>query len=52
MADETKMFSTRLPVALIKKLRHLSVDTDKSHSVLVQEAIKDLLKKYKQKPKK
>jgi predicted DNA-binding protein len=51
MGDKTKMFSTRLPVALIKKLRHLSVDTDKPHSVLIQEAIKDLLKKYDKKSK-
>ena len=40
------MFSTRLDADLIKRIKHLSVDTEKSISVLTEEAIRDLLRKY------
>jgi hypothetical protein len=50
MADK-KMFSTRIDPALLKELKHLSVDSEKSLSDLTEEAIKALLEKYK-KPKK
>jgi hypothetical protein len=50
MADK-KMFSTRIDPALLKELKHLSVDSEKSLSDLTEEAIKALLDKYK-KPKK
>jgi hypothetical protein len=50
MADK-KMFSTRIDPDLLKELKHLSVDSEKSLSDLTEEAIKALLDKYK-KPKK
>ena len=40
------MFSTRLDAELIERIKHLSVDTEKSISVLAEEAIRDLLRKY------
>ena len=51
MADQ-KMFSTRMNTDLLKELKHLAVDTEKSISVLTEEAIKELLKKYEKKAKK
>ena len=47
-----KIFSTRVDEARIKELKHLAVDTDKSLGILLEEAIKDLLKKYEKKPPK
>lgn len=51
MADK-KMFATRLDNNLLKDLKHLSVDTEVPISKLLQEAIQDLLKKYKKTPPK
>ena len=47
-----KVFSTRIDEDRIKELKHLAVDSDKSLGTLLEEAIKDLLKKYKEKPEK
>ena len=47
-----KIFSTRVDEDRIKDLKHLAVDTDKSLGTLLEEAIKDLLKKYEKKGKK
>ncbi|MBW1689537.1 MAG: ribbon-helix-helix domain-containing protein [Deltaproteobacteria bacterium] len=47
-----KIFSTRVDEDRIKELKHLAVDTDKSLGTLLEEAIQDLLKKYKKKPPK
>jgi len=44
---ERKMFATRIDPDLLKELKHLSVDTDLKIADLVEQAIKDLLKKYK-----
>jgi predicted transcriptional regulator len=44
--DNKKVFSTRLDEDLIKRLKHLSVDTGKAVFALLEEAIRDLLKKY------
>jgi predicted transcriptional regulator len=33
----------------MKQLKHLAVDTDKSLGTLLEEAIRDLLKKYEKK---
>ena len=44
-----KMFATRIHSDTLKQLKHLSVDTEKSISDLAEEAIRDLLKKYKKK---
>ena len=46
-----KTFSTRIDQDKLKALKHLAVDLDKSLGVLLEEAIADLLKKYKS-PKK
>ncbi len=42
-----KTFSTRIDQEILKALKHLAVDLDKSLGVLLEEAIKDLLKKYR-----
>ena len=42
-----KTFSTRINEDSLKALKHLAVDLDKSLGVLLEEAIEDLLKKYK-----
>lgn len=46
------MFSTRVNEDRIKDLKHLAVDTERSLGDLLEEAIQDLLKKYKKKAKK
>ena len=46
---ERKMFASRIDPDLLKKLKHLSVDADATISKLLEEAIKDLLKKYGEK---
>jgi hypothetical protein len=50
---EKKMFATRIDNDLLKELKHLGVDIEVPISKLLEEAIKDLLIKYKKKqPKK
>ncbi len=41
-----KTFSTRIDDTLLKALKHLAVDTDKSLGELLEEAIRELLRKY------
>ena len=48
---EKKTFSTRIDEDKLKALKHLAVDLDKSLGVLLEEAIVDLLKKYKSQKK-
>ncbi|MCD6265272.1 MAG: hypothetical protein J7K02_04810 [Deltaproteobacteria bacterium] len=48
---EKKMFATRIDANTLKKLKHLSVDAEKTVYDLVEEAIQDLLKKYEKKGK-
>ena len=48
---QKKTFSTRIDDDLLKELKHLSVDTDKSLGELLEEAIAELILKYS-KPKK
>ena len=48
---QKKTFSTRLDVNCLKALKHLAVDEDKSIGVLLEEAIDDLIRKYKKKKK-
>lgn len=45
---ETKRirYTTTLKTGLVKKLKYLSVDQNKRHNELLEEAIEDLLKKY------
>jgi predicted transcriptional regulator len=45
--DRKKVFSTSIDLNCIKKLKHLAVDTDKSLGRLLEEAIRDLVDKYK-----
>jgi len=45
--SKKKTFSTRIDQDKLKALKHLAVDLDKSLGVLLEEAISDLLKKYK-----
>jgi len=49
---EKKVFSTRVDEDRIKELKHLAVDADKSYGTLLEEAIHDLVEKYKKKAKK
>jgi len=49
---ERKVFSTRLDQDLIKELKHLAVDEGRALNDLLEEAIQNLLKKYKSKQKK
>jgi hypothetical protein len=44
---EKQVFSTRIDADYIKELKHLSVDAEKTLGSLLEEAIRDLLEKYK-----
>lgn len=44
---QKKVFSTSIDLNCIKELKHLAVDTDKSLGRLLEEAIQDLVDKYK-----
>lgn len=50
--SEKKMFATRINTAILKNLKHLSIDAEKPISDLTEEGIRDLLKNYQEKPKK
>ena len=43
-----KTFSTRVDADRLKALKHLAVDEDKSIGNLLEEAIDDLIQKYRQ----
>jgi len=43
-------YNTTLDVELLKQLKFLSVELNKRHNDLIEEAIDLLLKKYKKKP--
>jgi predicted transcriptional regulator len=47
MGQKKKIFSTSIDSNCIKELKHLAVDTDKSLGRLLEEAIRDLVDKYK-----
>lgn len=44
-----KTYGLRLDQALMKELQHLSVDEEQRMNKLVEEGIRDLLKKYQEK---
>jgi hypothetical protein len=44
-----KTFSTRIDDKRLKDLKHLAVDTDKSLGKLLEEAIDDICRKYRNK---
>ena len=46
---QKKIFSTSIDVKRLKALKHLAVDTEKSLGNLLEEAIKDIVEKYKKK---
>ena len=48
---EKRTFSTRIDDDRLKALKHLAVDTDKSLGALLEEAIEDLIHKYRKKKK-
>ena len=48
-ADAKKNYGLRLDQGLMKELNHLAVDEDRWLNDLVEEAIRDLLKKYEKK---
>ena len=45
-------YNTTLDVELLKQLKFLSIELNKRHNDLLEEAIELLLKKYEYKPKK
>jgi predicted transcriptional regulator len=47
-----KKATFRIDETILKKLKYLAVDQDRSLTDLYLEAIKDLLKKHEKKPKK
>lgn len=46
---EKKVFSTRVDEDLIRELKHLAVDENRSLGSMLEEAILEILKKYKKK---
>jgi len=46
-----KIVTTSIEIDLIKQIKYLAVDTSKPLNELFEEAIRDLLKKYKKKAK-
>ncbi|MBN1843068.1 MAG: ribbon-helix-helix domain-containing protein [Deltaproteobacteria bacterium] len=49
MAEIRKSYNTTLRANLMKKLRILAAEQEKRQNDLLEEAIKDLLKKYEKK---
>jgi hypothetical protein len=49
---ERKMFSNRIDEDLVKELKHLAIDENRPLGILLEESIRDLLKKYDKKPAK
>lgn len=45
------MFGIRLPDSLMKEIKHLAVDEGKPMNELVEEGLRDLMKKYREKKK-
>ncbi len=49
MAENRKSYNTTLRTDLVKRLRILAAQLDRRQNDLLEEAIQDLLKKYKKK---
>jgi NRPS condensation-like uncharacterized protein len=47
MDKKRKGYNTTLEIDLMKKIRHLAVEHDVNVNDLIEEALADLLKKYK-----
>ncbi|MFX0197254.1 MAG: ribbon-helix-helix domain-containing protein [Candidatus Hodarchaeota archaeon] len=52
MLIERKTYNTTLDIQVIKQLKILAAEQDRRQNDLIEEAIKDLVKKYKQTKKK
>ena len=52
MDEIRKSYNTTLSADLMKKLRILAAEQEKRQNDLLEEAIRDLLRKYQNKPKK
>jgi len=50
--NERKAFTTSLNVTILKEFKKLAIDLDKGINDLLEEAMKDLLKKYETKQQK
>ena len=50
-AVQKKNYGLRLDQGVMKELAHLSVDEDRWLNELIEEAVRDLLKKYRDKRK-
>jgi len=50
-AAPKKTYGLRLDLGVMKELAHLAVDEDRWLNELVDEAVRDLLKKYREKRK-
>lgn len=48
---EKKMFTTRIDPEVLKRSKLLAVNLERPLNDLIEEALKDLLKKYEKKPK-
>lgn len=46
---ERKQYGLRLAVSLMKEVKHIGVDKGKPMNELVEEGIRDLLRKYRRK---
>jgi len=44
--NDKKMFGARIDLKLVKQVKHISVDTEKTVAMLMEEALVDLIKKY------
>jgi predicted transcriptional regulator len=49
---EKKMFSTLLTNDLLKEFKKLAIDLERPINDILEEAMRDFLKKYEKKPKK
>ena len=49
---ERTHYNTTLDIELLKRLKFLSIELNRRHNDLLEEAIELLLKKYEKKPKK
>ena len=47
-SDNKKLFSARIDAGILKRVKLLSVNEERSMQDLTEEALRDLLKKYKQ----